>query len=365
MAANSDNESFRLFAGLVEKSLAKYGKMNDDQLLRLQKLQLETLHNLEDEFRTLLLKHRWGRGVYEAFVKKICVENGNILTSRPFFRERQDVCIGPISHALAAGDIDTLTKFHFNYNFVAWTMKLYRWRSGSELVRLSKEIEAARQDIVVLNSPLAISQARRFWGKAPAKAAYTHLTFMDFVQVGLDGLVSSTDKFVLPNPSKFKTEAELLFEFRRFRPMSCQRMVGNFIETFSETLIHFYPKYKRMIYRANKYLAKHGEAVDPQKLVNSVNKDAKGRFIPGAARTSIFEIFDLLAAASSLGPTDSTLLAGDDEDRGNFLDQCPDANDNRPDVRVESAETSTRLQEAVLSLPIIERKLLRLKGVAL
>lgn len=360
-----DNESFRLFASRVEASLAKYGKMNDTQLLQLQKQQLETVHNLEDEFRTVLLRHRWGPGVYAAFVKKICEENGNILTSRPYFRERQDVCIGPISHALARADIKALQKFHFNYNFVAWTMKLYRWYSGSKLVKLSKQIEAARQEIVVLNTPLAISQARIFWSKAPAKAAHTHLTYMDLVQVGLDGLLSATDKFVLPDAKRFRGAA-LLREFRRFRPMAVQRMVGNFIEAYSETPIHFFPKYKRMLYRANKYLAKHGEVVDPQKLVDSVNKDAKGRFVPGAARTNTSEIFDLLAAASALGPTDSTpIVSGEEDDRGSFLDRCPDSEDNRPDVRVEQAETMFRLKEVISALPIIERKMVRLRQGAI
>jgi DNA-directed RNA polymerase specialized sigma subunit len=361
-----DNEHFRLFATRLESAIAKYGKLDDGQLLQLQKKQLETVHNLEEEFRQVLLKHAWGKGVYKAFFKKICTENGNILTSRPYFRERQDVCIGPISHALAAGDMKVLQGFHFNYNFVAWAMKLYRWRPGSRLLRLSRQIESARQDIVVLNTPLAISQARRFWSLAPARAAHTHLTYMDLVQVGLDGLVSAADKFVLPDPKRFKAPEVLLREFRRFRPMAVQRMVGNFIEAYSETSIHFYPKDKRKLYRANKYLAKHGEVIDLQKLADSVNKDARGRFVESAARTNPSEISDLMAAASSLGPTDSTPVThGEDEDRGNFLDRCPDAEENRPDVRVEKAEMSFKLQEAVSGLPIIERKLLRLRGISL
>ena len=361
-----DQEHFRQFATRLEVlRTAKYGKPDDGQLLLLQKQQLETLHNLEEDFRQTLLKHRWGPYAYAAFVEKICTENGNILTSRPYFRERQDVCIGPISHALASDDIQSLQSFHFNFNFIAWAMRLYKWRPGSRLARLAKDVDNARQDIVVLNTPLAISEARRFWHKAPARAAHTHLTFMDFVEICLDGLVSATDKFVLPSPKKFHGD-KLLQEFRRFRPMAVQRMVGNCIEAFSETSIHFFPKDKRKLYRAHKFLAKHGEAVDFQKLTDSVNKDARGRFVESAARTTPSEIADLLAAASSLGPTDSTpIVQGEDEDRGSFLDRCPDAEDNRPDSRVERAEVTHRLQEAVAVLPIIERKLLRLRGLSL
>lgn len=363
-----DGEHFKTFATSLEQLRIQrgYDSLNDDQLLALQRQQLECLHNLENEFRAKLIAHRWGPGVYRAFIKKICEENGNILTSRPYFRERQDVCIGPISKALDERDIESLHRFHFNYNFVLFTMKLYRWRPKSKLTILAQKIRNARQDIVILNMPLAISQARIFWSKAPAKAPSCHLTYLDFIQISSDGLLSAVDKFVLPNPKKFRGDTSLLREFRRFRPMAVQRMVGNFIEAFSETMLHFFPKDKRKLYRANKWLAKHSGTVDFQQLSLSVNKDAKGRFVESAARTNPIEIADLIAAADRIISTESNAPANEedeDKDKENHLDSYADAEESRPDVSVERFETSEKLHGAIALLTVLERKLLRERGV--
>lgn len=363
---DSGGEHFKMFADALSATLEEYGKLENEKLLDLQRSQLEKLIGLETQFRDFLITHHWGEGVYKLFINRICVENGNILTSRPYFRERQDVCIGPISKALDQRNHLALYKFNFNFLFVQFVLGCRKWPAGSKLRRLAEEIKDARRAIIELNMPLAISQARVFWSKAPARTAFTHLQFMDFVQIASDGLLSAVDKFVPPNPKKFRSDALLREEWRRFRPMMCQRMVGNFIESYSETMVHFYPKDKRKLYRANKFLGRHGGvALDMDRVAVAVNRDAKGRMIPSSARTTSAEISNLLSAASNLGPTDSSGPKDDTEERDNPLDRYASDHEAQPDVQFEKVEVMHKMMQAAAQLSVFERKLLRLKGVAL
>ena len=365
MATTHDEEHFKQFGERLRVSLSKYGKLEDVDLLSLQRKQLETLFGFEQEFKALLQGHRWGDSVYRSFVDKICVQNGNILTSRPYFRERQTVCIGPISAALKRRDHRALYRFNFNYQFVLFAVQARRWWPGSRIRQLAKMIERTRADIVELNAPLAISQARIFWSKAPAKVPATHLQYMDFVQISCDGLISAVDKFVLPSKSKFRSEKKLNEQFRKFRPMMVQRMVGNFIEGFSETMIHFVPTEKRKLYRANKFLAKNGgEVVDYDKVAAAVDmvEPSPGKpDQPAEAPTSASEISNLLLAASNLitaGPSDDVT-----QEQESYLDRYAADENMRPDVRYEKSEAIVSMRSAMEVLPVFDRKLLRLKGV--
>ncbi len=361
---DSGGDHFLVFANSLKDVLARYGKMNDVELLALQRAQLEKLFALETEFRNTLIAHRWGAKVYQLFIDKICVQNGNILTSRPYFRERQGVCIGPISHALERRDHEALYRYKFNFQFVLFVVKSRRWAPRAPIRILAKKIEAARRDIIELNMPLAISQARIFWSKAPAKAPTTHLQYMDFVQISSDGLISAVDKFVLPSPKKFKTEKRLNEQFRKFRPMMVQRMVGNFIESYSETMVHFFPKEKRKLYRANKFMVRNQGNVDFDKVAAAVNVDATGKAAEPGARTTGEEISDLLAAASAMtATTETSSIDAGEEDRENPLDRCAAPDHWQPDVRLEKKEGLTQLFDAMSHLTAMDKKLLRLKGV--
>lgn len=363
MAFSHDDDHFRTFAASLSAALTKYGKMQDGELLATQRRQLEALFALEQEFRATLIAHPWGPGVYRLFIDKICVQNGNILTARPYFRERQSVCIGPISSALERKDHETLYRYNFNYQFVTFAIHSRSWPAGAKLRKLAVKISEARDTIIELNTPLAISQARIFWSKAPAKAPVTHLQYMDFVQISCDGLISAVDKFVLPNAKKFRSERRLNEAFRKFRPMMVQRMVGNFIESYSETMVHFYPKDKRKLYRANKFMVRQQGPADYEKVAEAVNKDGNGKVVETQAMTTASEINDLLSAASAVTLTTETSSIDLDEERDNPLDRCASPDDWRPDVRLERSELASSLSSAIVRLSVLDQKLLRLKGV--
>lgn len=351
MSVQVIDDHFRQFAKVLEREIAKHqsGEHQDapDFDVERQKNQIETLVALEDEFRQTLIKHTWGAGVYDAFVRFICEEKRNVLDARPFFRERQHIFTSDISPALKNQNSRSLYRFHFNYNFVRFVMRARKWAPGSKVARLARRIAALRQEIVVENMPLAISRSKIFWKKTPK----AQLAYMDFIQISCEGLMSAVDKFVLPYS-------------KVFRSVAIGRIVGNFIEQYSETLVHFYPVDKRKIYRANKVIKNYGDTPDFDKLAEEVNKD-----VGDGHRTTAAEIQDLMAAASMVS-ADAKHPGEDDESDGRGAQrhsvESYAADDSfRPDVRFEEEQTRHVLAQAISSLPLIERKLLRMRGVTL
>lgn len=345
----TEDTNLKLFAGNLAEAIERYGELPEDGLLALQVRQFKRLTGLEAEFRQTLIRSPYGRDTYEAFVRHICEERGNILTVRPFFRERQEVCIGPISAALKARHVQSLYQYDFNYQFVAYVMKLRPWGPQSKLRQLARQIKATRNEIMVMNMPLAISQARIFWSKAPQKTQDTRFSFMDFVQLAADGLMSAVDKFVIP--AGVDENPELL---RVWRAVAIGRMKGNFIEAFSETQIHFFPQDKRKLYRANKHLKDFNGQVDFEKLAGLVNTD-----LNGAGHTTASELAELMGAAAVATSTD----VEETEDGHSVTERHAASPDWRPDNRFEKAQVNHALKAAYMTLSMTERKLLRMRGV--
>ena len=361
MSGHVDEPGLRILALNVRDAIARSNPDPNEPFNDRQRRQLQTLVELEKLFREALVRHSEGARAYKAFMRKICDrgQNGNILTARPYFRERQEICNGPISDALEARHEKGLYPWAVNYNFVAFILKAYDWAPKSRVRIIAKKIELARKELIETNMPLAISQARIFWSKSPVKAPSTHLTYLDFVQIAADGLTSAVDKFVLPKREDFATDAEWKSMFGKFRPMAVQRMVGNFIEEYSRTLVHFFPKDKRKLYRANKLLHKFHGNLDLVKLAQDVNQDAKGRTVPKSHQTTPEDLVGLLAAATGVASIDDT---GTDNE-GNLLDRYADNAEKQPDVEYERTEAYTAMHTAMARLSVFDRKLLKLKGV--
>lgn len=333
---------FKQFAVSLEKAIEKYGDLSEETLLERQKRQIETLVDLEKKFRKTLINHDWGGKIYKEFVEFIC--NNNILAARPYFRERQSVFTNEISKALKNRSDKSLYKFHFNFNFVQWVLKQRKWRSrkGGPIATLADQISELRQELVEMNMPLAISRARIFWSRTPK----AQLEYMDLVQIASEGLMSAIDKFVLPYS-------------KVFRSVAIGRMVGNFIEQYSETLVHFYPVDKRKIYRANKLIHKFGENVDFDKLADQINDGVEDEH-----KTTATEIASLMAAASTVSADATPPDSGDGEDQlDSQIERFASEKALQPDEQVEQAEAMLSLSWAIGHLTVVERKLIRMKGV--
>jgi DNA-directed RNA polymerase specialized sigma subunit len=367
-----DDNHFRNFAGGLEQAIAKYGETPEGELIIRQRAQVEKLVSLEKEFRRTLISHYQGPAVYKAFVKYIRDVRRNTLDARPFFRERQKIFTKSISKALERRADKSLYRFHFNYQFVLFALKSQKWRPNSKVVQLAKQIRQIRTELIEMNMPLAISRARIFWSRTPK----AHLSYMDLIQISSEGLMSAVDKFCLPYSTAF-------------RDVAIGRMVGNFIEQYSETMIHFFPKDKRKIYRANKIMRLFGENPDWEKIMVIVNKevdiskvirlygktqdwalviDELGKEPDTNHKIGPDEIANLMAASSTVS-ADAPLPGQENEvdidDSRLPLDGFRAPEDTHPDVRVEMSEALTVMGRAIHELALKDRKLLKMKGVSL
>lgn len=338
MSYITEDEHFKHFASALETTIERYGGLNEESsFYDRQKRQVENLIELEEQFKRALISHKWGAAVYRDFVKMIVEDKRNVLAARPYFRERQDVFAKEIGCALKDGNVAELYRFRINYPFVTFVMKSRRWGKSGQLVQLAKQIQLARQELIEVNLPLAISRARIFWSRTPK----AQLTYMDLVQISCEGLIAAIDKFCPPFTAVF-------------RSVAIGRMTGNFISEYSETLVHFYPTDKRKIYRANKLVGKFAEP-DFERLAEKVNDGADTTH-----QTTPSEIADLLAASSCF----SIDAVPSDDDTTKPVDYAAD-DSYRPDLCVENDEALIALRGAISELTLIEKKLLAMKGVTL
>ncbi len=350
-----DNEHFKGFAVTLENRIATYGKIEDWYIH--QKKQVEALIAMEKKWRTMVTRHQFGLSVYRKFVRFIAEEKRNILAARPYFRERQGVFAKHISKALKKGvdGAKDLYRFAINYQFILFAMKQKKWTK--RIVKLAEEIRVLRQAIVEMNMPLAINRARVFYSRTP----HSHLSYMDLIQIAAEGLMSGIDKY---SPAKGGVEAKV------FRSTAMGRMGGNFIEEYSETLVHFYPIDKRKIYRANKLVGRYAQGVDYDHLAEAVNTAVKKDGEEEAPaqepaegvghNTTATEIADLMAAASTVS-ADSSLPTDPEAPEPITRFAAPET--CRPDVMFETSEVNKALIAAEEQLTLWERKLLRLKGI--
>jgi len=195
--------------------------------------------------------------------------------------------------------------------------------------------------LVVMNLPLVVSRARIFWSRTPKG----HLSFMDFVQIGVEGLIAGVDKY----------SGEYM---DNWCGVAIGRMTGNFIESLSQPVLHFYPTDRRKLYRANKFLSKHlkgGFSIED--MVKHVNDNAGKK-----QETSDEELLNLMAASGILS-TD-TRPPGDEDNVPKNVAKFEAPYEERPDVMAEHNEVTAKMRLAITSLPIFDQKLLRLRGIS-
>lgn len=344
----STADGFKTFVSNLEKRIDAYGDLSDESLLERQYRQLRTLVALENEFRKTLLAHSQGPVVYKKFMHLILKEKRNILAARPYFRERQQIFSKEISAALKKSAVRSLYKFHFNYTFVDFALGCHDWALGSKVVKLARAIQRLRTEITEMNMPLALSQTRAFWENTPR----SHLSYMDLVQIHAQGLIVAIDKFVPPS-TKGMTREEKLQAYRSFRPVAIGRMMGDRIEQYSETVIHYFPSDKRKLYRAHKALRISGDmGIDYARLSEVVNDG-----LDAPNRTNPDEMAELLASSS--------VMSGDVvlEPDGETLLERQSCTNATPETLLAEEESRHKMREGIRGLVPVEKKLLKLKGV--
>lgn len=349
-----DETHFKKFAKDLDVLIAKYELIPEESLLQQQRRQLKTLIALETEFRETLIAHPWGTGVYKDFIEHILIKRKNIMAARPFFRERDVTFKAYISGALKKRCDKKLYRFRFNWTFISFVLGCRKWPSGSKLRGIAKKINAMRKEILELNLPLAISQARKFWEATPK----SHLSYMDIVQIQCQGMLLAIDKFTPVNDARLSEKMSLAM-YRRFRATAIGIMTRDRINEYSATLIHFYPTDQKRLYRANKARRKvqTAEGLDFVAMTEIVNTD-----LPENEKTSPDELAKLLAAGSTVS---SDYAVSDEEGAETIAERYIPEEAETSEESYARTEAYDKMRTAIRKLDLVEMKLCRMRGVSL
>ncbi len=133
----------------------------------------------------------------------------------------------------------------------------------------------------------------------------------------------------------------------------------------SETLLHFFPNDRKILYRANKMVGQMDgglDGVDFEQMAAKLNDgaapytDEEGVAHPRQFTTDAQQVATLMAASSCVS-SDALVSVRRSVQRTVAPEEA------RPDVQAEGNERRAQLREAVRGLTLVERKLLALRGV--
>jgi len=338
----SHTREFQELAAKVNNAI-----LDNEGLIGDQKDQVELLFSLEQKFKRNIQKYQQSVEVYKKFVNFIVNNKGNILSARPYFREKADVFNSKIAKAIKEGNLTLLMTFDINFQLIDFIVKNWRGSLPERPKRYYDEFIETRRILIENNLPLAINRAKLFYRKTPR----SHLTLLDFIDICTHGLISGIDKYV-GNYSKV------------WRSVCIGRMVGYMIEEYSKTFLRMYPVDKKILYRANalKFRLKIEDVSELTKAVNeSFEKDkTEGKKTPKLPISEI-HIRTLLNGSSYISADQKN---GDEEDSMCIYDYTPDNNEDT-EAMVVKRDLFEKILIAAKDLTILERKIIRLKGVDL
>lgn len=341
------DNSFYVLAGEVTKALER----NKDGTI--QRDQVEELLDAERKFKETILKYKQSTEVYKKFLQKIRLQNKNILSARPYFRETATSFSHRVTPAIKAADsdnpeiskaaIETLQTFDINYQFITFIRNSWLGPFPKRAEQFYNRVHIARTILIENNMPLAINRAKLFYRKTPKN----HLTLMDFIGICAMGLAAGVDKWC-------GTYSPV------FRAVCIGRMVGNMIDSYSETMLHFYPSDKRILYKAHSLRSRQG--IDDIKelteaVKNAFKEDAKeGKSIP-KTQVDVSGLHSLMHGASTV----SADVTVNDEGFGVYQ-YTADQDQDIEEAYIER-EATEKMIALARKLPLLHRKVLRLSGI--
>ena len=307
-----------------------------------QRQNFEELVTAERLFRETVLSYRISNEIYKRFIQLIRITNNNILSARPYFRESSDTFSTNITPALKTKDSEALKPFGINFHFVKFCKDYWIGLWPKKLETLYKRVEKARTVLIENNLPLAINRAKIFFRKTPKG----HLSFMDLIQVSSMGVCAGIDKYT----GEFKAN---------FCGVMIGRSVGNLIDAYSETVMHFYPQDRRVLYRANSIRGRQG-ITDITELTEAVNKSFAADLLEGKTAPKSVTVTELsyLMQAASLISADANV----GEDGFGVYDYTPDDTSNAEEI-LGKKQRLAQMARLARNLPLINQKVLKLKGI--
>lgn len=314
-------------------------KLNKKQFTAQQKAQVERMMELENVFKDSINKYKQSDKIYQKFLMYIKIERGNILTARPFFRENSKTFGTYISPAFKEDNIEKIKQFHINYKFMKFVIKNWRGNLPKKTHNAWLEHQDVRQKIIENSMPLAINEAMKFYKAVPKN----HLTLMDMVNASVSGLCIGVDKWVGP----FKTV---------FRSVCIGRMKSNIMELYNQTSLHYYPSDKKIIYKTN--LLKSREKIeDMDLLLEAVNHYLKEN---GDKRELELHELEFLVNGSNMKSVETEI-----DDEGFTLYDTYIDESNNLEKNAEKIDILKKIIVECKNLDVIQRKIIRLKGVDL
>jgi hypothetical protein len=228
-------------ASVLASNKAAHPEWENLKSTEVQKMQVEELLDAEKKFKENILKYRQSTEIYKKFLQKVCIKNRNILSARPYFRETATSFSKNITPSIKDGNIEVLKTFDINYQFIKFARDNWLGPFPKRAEALYNRVHYARKILIEQNMPLAVNRAKLFYRKTPR----SHLTLIDLIGICSMGLAAGIDKWC-------GTYSPV------FRSVCIGRMVGNMIDSYSETLLHFYPSDKRILYKANSIRGRRG-----------------------------------------------------------------------------------------------------------
>lgn len=344
MTRRPSNREFQKLAGKIKLTIEANEGIGGDQ-----QAQVEKLFNLERKFRNDICKYSKSNDVYEKFINYVVNDLGNILSAQSYFREASKRFNKYISPAIKERNHQELMKYDINYQLIKFIVDNWEGDLPERSKKYYAEMLEARRVLIENNLPLAINRAKIFYKKTPR----SHLSLLDLIDICVYGLITGVDKFVGE-------------EYKNWAGVGIGRMVGYMIEEYSKSFIRMFPSDKKILYRANalKHRMKISKMADLVEAVNeSFQKDKdEGRAAP---KLPISEVqIRTLMNSSSYVSAETKLKDGSDEDEGGSIYDYTAHPDSVEDM-VEQKDTMERVMQGAEKLEVIERKIIKLKGVEL
>lgn len=338
---NKFTQEYQNLATAVNDSRKARGinKLTKSQISALQEKLVNGLLEKEESFKRLIFTFPEGNEAYYKFLDEITVVNKNILTAKPYFREVAKTFYKKITPAIKTKDIQALQEFHINYRFIKFIIDHWGNNVPTTVEKLFNEVCELRAKVIENNIPLALNRSMRFFRKVKRH----HLNLMDMINISIMGLTSGVDKWVGPYRSVFLS-------------VCIGRMTGDLIKNASETSIYFYPSDRRVIYHVNLLKSREGiedlDRIIERLLADPDLKDLK------LTRNGIIDLLSATSVVSADGPSD----VDEGEEDFNVYSYTP-SEVMGPEECVTNHNSYATLLNSYDGLSVLERKILRLKGI--
>lgn len=298
-------------------------------------LSFKKLVELELMFSKALSRERGGKAVYKDFIKFILESPYGITSARPYFRLRESEYKNTINKAIREIDPKALSQYPINFQFCAFVMKNHKTPS-QKLLSIFEDLKTIRSEIITRYLYFSLSRSKIF--KSINGASRTAADLVDLIQISNEALIVTVDNFV-PGDSNFHHVL-----IGRISADLSRRSDFGAAPTITEND-------KKKLYRIKKL-----------QQLDSFGREKTAKEIAEALNMHEYDVAALLAASSHAVSISKPEAIEENPDVYQTANEDLESYETGYD-QIESSDLYNKLFDSLKDLSIIERKLLRLKGV--